>query len=278
MKISKSGAYIIFNHSTQGASHIKKNVVCQDFSISKKLGKYFFTAVADGHGSEKYFRSNVGAQLACEVADECVKSFMNDVLKVSNEKFKNNHDAYLKQLEQNVLYSWRRRVEDHIEKNPFTPEEEVLVNEKYKTSKAYGTTLIVNVLYPKRFSIGIQIGDGKCVAYKEGSNFFQPIPWDDQCFLNVTTSLCDDNALDNFRHFVSFNDIPDALFIGTDGIDDSFSDDKQLYDFYRQILNTLKENGIDKGEKEICDFLPVLSAKGSGDDISLAYIINKEID
>ena len=42
---------------------------------------------------------------------------------------------------------------------------------------------------------------GKCIAFNEDGSWHEPIPWDEKCFLNKTTSLCDSSAIDEFRYY-----------------------------------------------------------------------------
>ena len=68
---------MVFNTSILGASHIKDNKPCQDYSIawqSEEDGAVVLV-VCDGHGSDTYVRSDVGSRLAGEIALEAVKRF-----------------------------------------------------------------------------------------------------------------------------------------------------------------------------------------------------------
>ena len=56
-----------------GAEHTKINKVCQDASLHYSDDSFEIAIVADGHGSEDYFRSHIGAQVATEVALEVLK-------------------------------------------------------------------------------------------------------------------------------------------------------------------------------------------------------------
>lgn len=71
-----------------------------------------------------------------------------------------------------------------------------------KVQSAYGATLI-GVVVTKDFWFGVHIGDGKCVVFDKAGVDSEPIPWDEQCFLNITTSICDSNAGSEFRYFFS---------------------------------------------------------------------------
>ena len=103
-----------------------------------------------------------------------------------------------------------------------------------------------------------------------------PVPVDEKCFLNLTTSLCDEQAIDNIRHFFS-DTVPAAVLVGSDGIDDCFAGAEKLYGFYRVILSSFKEKDEETAKTELIDYLPRLSEKGSGDDISIGMVADKEV-
>ncbi|MBQ8530485.1 MAG: protein phosphatase 2C domain-containing protein [Parabacteroides sp.] len=281
-----------FHSSHLGASHKKVNQVCQDASGSSYKEKYAIAIVCDGHGGNNYFRSNQGSQIATEVTIKVIKEFMGNFLKPNaskslREKMFINKDQFMRQLAQSIIVGWQKQIAEDYRNRPFTSEELLLMDEKFRKKyetnpeesyiKAYGTTLIASVVYPGYFWFGLQIGDGKCVAAYEDGTFNQPIPWDDACFLNVTTSLCDGNAIDKFRYCLHENHFPRAIFMGTDGVDDSFANDKDLYDFYQEVLQTFQEKDEKLAKQEIENFLPILSEKGSGDDISVAGIIYNKV-
>jgi hypothetical protein len=165
------------------------------------------------------------------------------------------------------------KIKAHFCENPFNSEESgKLSAENY--IKAYGSTLIAVVVYPGHFWFGLHIGDGKCVAAFEGNRLEQPIPWDDKCFLNVTTSLCDENAAQEFRHCFHTDNFPIALFVGSDGVDDSFAGDDNLHGFYSEIIQTFQSEGTAKAVEEIHASLPEISGKGSQDDMAVAGILS----
>ena len=91
--------------------------------------------------------------------------------------------------------------------------------------------------------------------------------------MNVTTSICDSDASDEFRFFVTAEK-PSAVFCGSDGIDDSYANVEEMYALYRSILKIFVEHGINVGKSEIKEYLPVLTKRGSGDDVSIALIMD----
>lgn len=269
-----------FNLSVQGASHIKKNKECQDASKSYCDEKMAIAIVCDGHGGDDYMRSAVGSTCACNAAERNIKSFLESVNK---EQFFSNTEKRLKDLEASIINVWNQLIYAHYDQNPFTEAELSGISEKAKKKytqdgrieSAYGTTLIA-VAMTKDYWFGIHIGDGKCVAINPEGKFVQPIPWDKKCFLNATTSICDSDALTSFRHFYN-EKLPVAVFVGSDGIDDCFSNNEQLHNLYKTILYSFGTEEFDDAISGLKDYLPRLSAKGSGDDVSIAAMLDFDL-
>lgn len=279
-----------FSSSHQGASHKRNGKVCQDAAYAryKKGDRYAVAIVSDGHGGNNYFRSDRGSRFAVEVARIAINHFMRNFKdRDENEMsvtLKRKPDAFLKQLEQNIVYEWLERVKQDYYQAPFTDAEINLMSDEARKKyyadadtafiKAYGATLIAAVICPDKFWFGLHIGDGKCVTFDADGVPSQPIPWDDRCFLNITTSLCDYRPLESFRHCIHFDRFPSALFVGSDGVDDCFANDADLYSFYKEVIRTFQEKPNDEAYKEVDTFLPMMSEKGSKDDISVSGVIH----
>lgn len=276
--------YFAFSATEVGYNHTKISKVCEDASDFYDDEKMHICVVADGHGSDNYPRTEYGSKYAVNAAIESVIDFVNTADPKDVLKDNNNNYCMLNQLAKSILKAWYQSVEEDFNKRPFSEDELSLVSEKYKRKyisdneeerhieKAYGCTLILFAVTDE-YSFGLQIGDGKCVYIDSDGKFSEPIPWDENCQLNVTTSICDSDAIDEFRYFVTENP-PTAVFIGSDGIDDSYASDEELYALYRSILKIFIENGVDIGKSEIKEYLPVLTKKGSGDDVSVALIMD----
>ncbi len=271
------------NFSCTGASHIKNNTVCQDASASLNTKGYSVAVVCDGHGGEDYFRSDRGSKIAVDAFCSCVadKAFVKCFDKIESES---ELPDLISQLIKSIIFRWNMDVESDLKADPITEDEMQGVSDKArnrytlgeKLPAIYGTTLI-GFVCGKRWCFGIQIGDGKCVVANKWGQMFQPIPWDDTCFLNVTTSLSDENAYEEFRYWYAQNldrDFPVATFLGTDGIDDSFAGDEKLHDFYRLIIKNLAKAKTMQPLAELGEYLPTLSQQGSNDDISFGMIFN----
>ena len=274
--------YYQFARSTQGYNHIKANKVCQDASGSRKFEDVNIIAVADGHGSDNYIRTDRGSAFAVSAALSSIEAFIrkareNDLPTVPDS------ETDLVQVAKNILAQWYAQVENDIASHPFQAEEMEKVSDKYKqryasgkyNAKAYGTTLIA-VCTTNEGWFGIHIGDGKCVELCADGSISEPITWDDACEQNITTSICDSDAIDEFRYVVQ-KDSPAAIFIGSDGIDDSYPSELELHELYRSIFLIFAEHGGEVGSSEVRDYLPKITRRGSGDDVSIACLVRSDL-
>lgn len=264
-----------FHVVERGSSHVLIDKPCQDFAMSLSSPSYAIGIVADGHGSDKYFRSERGSKFAVEVTMEILKEFLSST---NNMTCLPNGD-WQKQIAASIISHWNDRIENDKTNEPFTDEElQALTDsdrqhiEEGNWQSAYGTTLIAIVRTKKCF-LGLHIGDGKCVTIDSNGNPSQPIPWDDRCFLNQTTSLCDNDAINLFRFVYLTDNLPVAAFVASDGVDDTYSTDERLYDLYVTIWKMFLSDSK-AALKNVQSFLPNMSEQGSHDDISIAGILS----
>lgn len=292
------------NFSCQGESHIATGKVCQDYSYSKVYENGNAMAiVCDGHGGKRYFRSDIGAKIAAEVTERNVQIFLEEVgptlLKgksfsqeetISGQIDKQDFDKLspvetaFRQLFASIISGWNVKVLEHASQNPIRKEEKSELELKWiddfnnglSLEKVYGCTLIVYASTPE-FWFAFQIGDGKCFSFDKEGQWKEPIPWDERCFLNKTTSICDSSAIDEFRYcYQGDGNFPIAIILGSDGIDDSFGAEENQANFYVQILKSLVKSGIASTLSEIESTLPQLSKIGSQDDMSIAMAFDME--
>ena len=208
--------YYQFAHSVQGYNHIKANKVCQDASGECHFEDVSIIAVADGHGSDNYIRTDRGSKFAVSAALTAIKAFVQEA-RENHLSTVPDSETELIQVSKNILARWYTQVENDVACEPFQPEELAKVSEKYKqryasgqyNAKAYGTTLIAVCMTSEGW-FGIHIGDGKCVELLENGTLCEPIPWDEACEQNITTSICDSDAIEEFRYVIQ-KDFPAAI-------------------------------------------------------------------
>lgn len=186
-------------------------------------------------------------------------------------------DNVFKLLFEKIYGKWIEAIKKDSEEHPFTEEEKTALG-NHRIEKAYGSTLMAFVKTPC-YWFALHIGDGRLITVDRHLDMAQPVPWDCNCFQNFTTSLCNTNPVRLFRYaFDGTGNFPAAVFCCSDGIEDSYGDYElkpdNLHRFYQGLLDQFVKVGVDTTLRNIEDFLPVLSEKGSKDDMSLAAIIN----
>ncbi|MCR5214664.1 MAG: protein phosphatase 2C domain-containing protein [Eubacterium sp.] len=294
----------LYSKSVLGPKYEKMGLNCQDNSRVYDDGTNQFIAVADGHGSNNCFRSDVGSDLAIMAAfSESQKFLKSDNLDENGYTFSETGIHYFKYT---FWQEWRRLVKEHWEACKNNPDHEGAnafryegVSDKYKARyesedkdivdrylyTAYGTTLIFAIKIEKQILI-LQIGDGTCVVLMDDGSYSCPVPVDEDNFLNVTASLCEENAYKSIRHVVIDCDDraskPVAIFLSSDGLDDCYplyNNCEYLFKLYSALIDNINNVGFEDTEKEIeCDLLPELSRQGSQDDISLSYMVCEDSD
>jgi serine/threonine protein phosphatase PrpC len=276
-----------FAVKAQGASHIEKGTPCQD-AVTAYLNRnnsVGIACVADGHGGSKYFRSDKGSIMAVQVAERALFDFCGTIAR-EKKAFYNRKEhcedtkstdtlAKLKGLEGNIIYNWRNAVMQHLEENPFTEDEtefckknDIAIDDPANLLFVYGSTLLAG-LVSESFWFVIQIGDGLCVVIENQDEITIPIEEDERLAFGRTTSLCDNNAIENFREACGFTAI-EGLTVATDGMSDSFEPEKYMQ-FNKDLYEKFTHFPV-KAETELQEFLPELSERGSRDDVSMAGI------
>ena len=279
-----------FDFHCQGESHKATDKVCQDYSYSHiDENGLAIAVVCDGHGGKHYFRSDVGARFATEIIANNVREFVGNIdealfvgqpftqqaaiqTEIDRQDFRKEKpiDIAFRQLFGSIIGQWQQRIEQHAAANPLTEKENAQVEEQYrkeflsgyKLEKIYGCTLMAYVSTPK-YWFAFHLGDGKCISFDKDAQWKEPVLWDDRCFLNKTTSICDSDALNEFRYSYQGDGVfPVAVFLGSDGMDDSFGEETNLVNFYVRVAKSLVKDGFDATFADIKDTLPELSKRG----------------
>lgn len=281
---------IVDNISIRGYSHLLSNKECQDSSISWCGKKYSVVIISDGHGGEKYFRSATGSEIACEVGKDVISTFMKKIRSESglyNDLVGNatKREKMLLQLERSIIQRWNDEIEADLSAAPFEDDERFFaLNDTDKESvtktpaKAYGATFIAAVVAEKYFFV-LKLGDGNvCILKDNAPQMFFGLSdelKDNQLQFNLTTSLCSSDADKEFKHcFVNTDkDYPvDGWILTTDGIINSYTSEQAYLDFMANIFSGYKEETLESAHAELAEFLPRLSEKGSGDDLTVGII------
>ena len=265
------------NKTVIGASHIESETVCQDWSSVKIKDNYAIAVVADGHGSKKHFRSDIGSKAAVHAVCDTIETLCRNMPLFESAFIKNPVDV-IKKIQKKTILCWNDIVNNYHAAVPVKPEETVKLTEEelesLKLESIYGTTLIA-VCMTTHFCFGIQLGDGSMVLVNDDGSTEMPIEDDESCPANLTASMCNSNALDMFNFFYRVGNNPIAMLVSTDGLYTSFGS-KESFEEYNHIIVSQLDN-IPRSESMIENNLKKRTHHGSQDDISLALIFNSDV-
>ena len=255
--------------SVTGASHGKLGEGCQDSARVYLADNFCVAAVSDGHGSEKHFRSAAGSEMATRIAIRSICDFYerNGDLSVF---FREEPRAAARRIAANIICGWNDEISAHIKLLPLSEQEQRICRTYggLSTEIIYGATLLVAVVTEQDY-FGLQIGDGCFTATVSGYPMF-PMPEDERLVGNLTTSLCDSDAISGFR-YVYREERCDAVTLSSDGLINSFVSAEDFLKFTGRIVSA-----VDTGSTSaLSEHLSTRSKQGSRDDISVAVLTVK---
>lgn len=265
----------VYNKTSIGYSHIKSNIVCQDYSENFINNKFKIVTCCDGHGGKLYIRSDKGARLAS-------KAVIDVINKYSERKLESLVISKgLEKIKLEILCKWNELVEMDYSNNHFTKEElknldnEEIFKLEHNYITAYGTTLNAAIL-TKNFLIAIQIGDGGLYFIKN-KKIELTFPENDDNVANITNSLCGDKAYKNLYIKAVLRHKYNGVILCTDGLLGPYQTYSNFYEnfIYPFIQNfkVITKSKIDEMDK----FIDSLGSKiGIGDDVSFSSILYEE--
>lgn len=254
--------------SVRGASHEEDGSTCQDSARVYIADDFAVAAVADGHGSEKHFRSACGSEMATRVAIRSLCDFKERNGSFA-EMFRFGKANAARRIAANMICGWNSEIAAHLRLFPLTAHERS-INEKYGGivgEVMYGATLIVACMFDGG-SFGLQIGDGDFCALSNGK-MVSPMPEDAKLVGNLTTSLCDNDAISNFRWFCTSENFS-GVMLSSDGLINSFVNVDDYMNFGRRVLSAVESDTT----RSLGEHLKTRSRCGSRDDISIAALVS----
>ena len=265
---------IFFTKTSIGYSHILSGRRCQDFSASYSDEERTIVTACDGHGSDVYFRSHLGAKFASNAVIDVLREVERTAF------YKNKKEAVIEKLKLNILCRWNALVDEHLARNPFRytdiielTESEVLSLRK-NPIKAYGTTLNAAMVLGTKL-ICVSIGDGGCFLVKGGVVMPAFAEDEDEPVANITYSLCQDDA---FSHLlVSVHELSscDGAVVCTDGMINPY---QNLSNFGASLVIPAISNIYTGKGKDLEDFVCDVGLKlGTGDDVSLGILTKDKL-
>jgi hypothetical protein len=247
-------------------------------------GPSLVLAVADGHGSARYSRSHIGADLAVAIATHLISEFIAGQVDVDNlSVVKRAAEEWLPGA---LVRAWLAAVGDHLKANPLSDEELNALGRGHsdrshsaeeRMAIAYGATILVAGV-TGAFVLYLQLGDGEIMTVSERGEVVKPLAKDERLFANETTSLCTPDAWRDFR--VGFQPItraqPALILLSTDGYPNSFRDETGFLKVGSDILRIIRAEGLGSVKDKLESWLADSTNAGSGDDVTLGILCSVE--
>lgn len=273
--------------SVRGASHEDAGEPCQDSARVYMGQELAIAAVSDGHGSAKHFRSAAGSEMATRVAIRSLCDFGEkngglDALfnpegkalclsgTTAESAIVGSPENAARRIAANIICGWNAEIAAHTAFAPLSDKENAIC-ERFggiAFEVMYGATLIAAAVTEKGV-FGLQIGDGSFSLLDVGT-MRSPVPEDAKLMGNLTTSLCDSDAINSFRWFYK-SPTPEGVMLSSDGLIGSFRNESDYLSFSSRVLGAV----ADDATASLSEHLKLRSRSGSRDDISIAAIVAK---
>ena len=255
--------------SERGSQHDRSGRPNQDAvhvaTFGVDVGAVTVAAVADGHGGDRYVRSDVGSRLAVEVAcAEAGRLVARGATAV--------HAAGTA-LPHAIVAAWRVAVHAHLAEHPLDVRDARTsgVVDGGDPVIAYGTTLLV-ALASATDLVLLQLGDGDITVVTAAGDVLHPVPGDARLTGGQTTSLCLPGADGDVRSAVLTSEYEAVLvLLSSDGYGNSFADPEWPVGVTRDLVAALDRDGVER----VGTLLPVWlrdSAQAGGDDVTAAVL------
>ena len=252
-----SGGWVAGGLSVRGAAHRAEGRPNQDaIAVASLLSPV--VAVADGHGSPRYVRSDVGSAIAVAVALETLPEFLGTAL---------DDEPLRARVADRIVGRWEERVRAHLAEHPLlSPERDVAPRDPLY---AYGATLIA-IAVGGGTLLGVQIGDGDLLLHAGATR--RVFERDPRFVMNETTSLCQPDARSELRA-TRCEAPPGTLVIAaTDGYANSFASDRDFVQIAVDYAAMIRTEGFEGVLARLPAILNETSGEGSGDDITVALL------
>ncbi|MCP9784593.1 protein phosphatase 2C domain-containing protein [Cyanobium sp. WKJ7-Wakatipu] len=268
------------HRSRSGASHQRRGVPCQDSSLTGTLRsadglEIGLMAVADGHGGSRYWLSDAGSQLACQLMIQLAgQDLAGQPLENGPDQLEAVYRWLAYELPGRIVTAWQEAIRADWQTRQLPPEKQ---GEPF-SPQTYGTTLALVITTPGWWAhtglgdwdlVLLSSDQPDCIISQEN---------DDGLQAEATESLCLPSARSCFAARTAVYSLLGerrkacGLMLSTDGVRKSCAADADhlaLSRFLLEEIQQLQERSA--GETHLLDAsLDRISREGSGDDVTVA--------
>jgi len=248
--------------SVIGAAHRRQAKPCQDASLSRELvsprgERLLLLAVADGHGGSRYWLSEVGSRLACELAAAAVEAALVQHGLADPERWQ---PLLRQELPAAIQQQWLAAIARDWQQRPEAAGQPF-------SALTYGSTLGLALLAPGWWGY-TGLGDWDLVHLQGGAATLVSQEQEQGGAAEATASLCLTEAArlwSERAHLVPLEAgaSPFSLLLSSDGVRKSCATDADFLSLCRHLARL-------DNPTELAEGLGEITAAGSGDDVSVA--------
>lgn len=285
-----------FCESVRGAAHIRKNRpnqdsfwICEGGKTGNGMPMPAVVAVSDGHGGDKYIRSESGSELAVGAMRGIASAMARSESYFSPGMGICDVDETAEHVKARLLAQWQNAVDFDLKMYPLTDGEKSFL--ETHCSKAdyisvmennrvvYGCTFLCAIACNNAVLI-LQYGDGDILGLYPDGETYDLTAGDPRNCANETLSLCRLTNPAEIRHkSLVTGQLPVLMTISTDGVKNSFDDlhggkGNCFYKIPTDIMKLLvqNDNDISAVRSVLAGELKRITADGSGDDVTLGVL------
>ncbi len=267
-----------FTGSTRrGRSHFRNSLPNQD-AIAHHVsvdGRTAIVAVADGHGSEVHFRSDVGSKLAVGAAVRVL------------ERFAGRDAADPGVLANELVGCWRESVQTHWNAHPLTADDDrrLVAGTGWSgraavrdhPTLAYGSTVVAVAATPGRI-VCLQIGDGQVLLVDADGRTRPGVGPDRRMRRGRTASLghADPESFVRIGAHPRHRGHPVLVLAATDGHCESYPKESDFVESGKAWLDAARTEDPEGFAGRVDRFLDEAHHRGSPDDITLGFLVDRE--
>ena len=249
--------------SVIGAAHRRRELPCQDASLACSLiagnATVQLMAVADGHGSRRYWLSEVGSALACEQARQAVAAALQHTPLTDQVRWR---ELLRRDLPEAIVQGWLAAISADWQRRPEAAQQAF-------TPTTYGCTLGLVLMTPRWWGY-TGLGDWDLVLLP-ATGPAQLLSEEELAdpgahSAEATASLCLPQAAALCAGRAALQPLAEnglTLVLSTDGVRKSCATDADFLELCSQLAAI-------EAAAELADGLAHITSQGSGDDVSVA--------
>ncbi len=278
--------------SKTGKSHVMRDKPNQDAYDLRHLHKGragIIVVVSDGHGGERYVRSQQGAAIAAKAAGKYLRERLAPYWKAPSASIRVSLTELQDEVPRYLLRLWQSGVREHMASSPWNENEKEFGWDKVSIEDAYtayGATLLFAAALPGFVLYG-QLGDGDLLKVSRDGEVVRAIPRSESSFANETLSLCSPSAAVNMVLSLQRYEVgslrpeempPELIFLATDGYSNSFKSDEGFLQNVAGIHEYLKTtDGYRNVGQSLPHWVDHCAQSGSGDDVTVALLFPESL-